>query len=148
MKEVVGDLWTFEVSDHPVSTWRGIPTNGVVRNDKLVMGAGVAKDAKDRYPSLPKKFGKHVKKYGNSPCFLIVDHDGLFSFPTKEHYQQNADGKLIMKSAVTLAEVAINNPYDKFIIPRPGVGLGKLDWGDIRPLLLTLLPDNVFVVSK
>jgi len=26
--------------------------------------------------------------------------------------------------------------------------LGGLDWKNIRPILLTLLPDNVFIVNK
>lgn len=161
MQETRANLWKFVPPDYSL-IYRGVPTNGVVRNGKLVMGAGVAADAKKQFPELPSLWGMAVEKEGNIPHFgpwyvsdkpydLVTDTgEGffLFSFPTKNHYNQDADGYLIMKSAIILAEKALSNPYDAFIIPRPGVGLGRLDWRDVRPMLLALLPDNVFVVHQ
>jgi hypothetical protein len=149
MQELKGDLWDVVPSGYD-EVWRGFTTNGVVNNSALVMGAGTAKQAKDRYPSLPLILGGLVKYMdGNIPYYIHVeDHDPVFSFPTKEHYRSKSDTALIMKSAISLANKAILNPADAFILPRPGVGLGGLDWKKVRPMLLTLLPDNVFVIDK
>ena len=149
MQELTGDLWTVVPTGYH-EVWRGVTTNGVVNNGQLIMGAGTAKQAKDKFPSLPLILGGLVEHMdGNIPYYIHVDDaDPVFSFPTKNHYRSKSDEKLIMKSAISLANKAILNPGDAFILPRPGVGLGGLDWKNIRPILLTLLPDNVFIVNK
>jgi hypothetical protein len=145
MQEANGNLWNFDPGG--IYVWRGIPTNGVVRNQKLIMGAGVAKDAKVKYPLLPEIFGKHVVKYGNIPCFATPKEGvGVFSFPTKNHYQKNSELTLITNSASILAAKALRYDECAFVLPRVGAGLGNLAWEDVRVPLLTLLPDNVFVV--
>ena len=52
MKEVKGDIWK---SDCDIIA---ITTNGVVKkNGELVMGRGIASQAKQRYPDIPKILG-------------------------------------------------------------------------------------------
>ena len=147
MQEVKGNLWSFNPGG--IVVWRGIPTNGVVRNNKLIMGAGVAKDAKMKYPNLPHILAVHVNENGNTPCFATPEEGvAVFSFPTKNHYQGDSDLALITESATYLAARAMKYPHCDFILPRPGVGLGNLSWSNVRIPLLTLLPDNVFIVSR
>ena len=146
MQEIKDNLWTFDPGG--IVVWRGIPTNGVVRNGKLVMGAGVAKEAKKKYPSLPEIFGRGVEERGNVPIFATpLGGESVFSFPTKNHYNNNSDINLITGSAAILAMKALAFSECDFVLPRPGVGLGNLSWEEVRIPLLTLLPDNVYVVS-
>lgn len=51
MKEAQGDLWTLPAE------FRCITTNGIWSKNtgEAVMGAGVALDAKRRYPDLPRR---------------------------------------------------------------------------------------------
>jgi hypothetical protein len=146
MQEIKDNLWTFDPGG--IAVWRGIPTNGVVRNGKLIMGAGVAKDAKIKYPSLPEIFGRGVEERGNIPIFTTpYNGESVFSFPTKHSYNSDADINLIINSAAVLAQKALTYTEQDFVLPRPGVGLGNLSWGDVKIPLLTLLPDNVYIVS-
>lgn len=146
MQEIKDNLWTFDPGG--IVVWRGIPTNGVVRNGKLVMGAGVAKDAKTKYPLLPEIFGRGVEEKGNIPIFAApAVGECIFSFPTKNHYNNDSDINLITNSAAILAMKAMKYSECDFVMPRPGVGLGNLSWDEVRVSLLTLLPDNVYVVS-
>jgi hypothetical protein len=80
MLEQRGDIFSQADADAICFT-----SNGIVKsNGELVMGAGIAKQFRERWPELPKFFGNWVKKYGNHVGFW---HDANFlaiiSFPTK-----------------------------------------------------------------
>ncbi len=71
MKEYVGDIWQSGADVICVTT------NGVLRkNGDLVMGAGIALEAKKRYPRLPAFLGGCVKRCGNHLYLLNVNMDG------------------------------------------------------------------------
>lgn len=143
MREMKMDLW-----DAPAGAWIGIPTNGTVKaNGRLVMGAGVANVARERYADLDLVLGSLVKNCGNKVYVFPPGLDGLrlFSFPTKHDWRSDASLELIRKSAAELAKVA-KAPDVLAYLPRPGCGLGGLKWEDVRPAIADLLPDNVIVV--
>ena len=61
---------------------------------------------------------------------------------------EDADLKLIRKSAKKLKQLADMNPKYKFVIvPRPGCGNGRLQWEQVRHIMENL-PDNVFCICK
>lgn len=70
----------------------------------------------------------------------------LFTFPVKHVWYEEADPELIRISVGYLKLFALDRPNEVFLLPRPGCGNGKLQWSDVRPLLLDL-PDNVQVVT-
>src|SRR5687767_10030200 len=98
MLKSAGNLWTYPAE------YRLITTNGVVKsNGELVMGAGVAKQAKEKYPNLPKVLGQYVSLYGNRP--FILTNEKLITFPTKEHFKEDSDLILIEKSAKFIVDI-------------------------------------------
>lgn len=135
--------------DAPADAWIGITTNGTVRaNGELVMGRGVAREARDRFPGLTRILGVWVSTIGNRLCVVRACGRWLFSFPVKHHWQEPADLSLIRTSARELANIAtVAAGPSLFYLPRPGCGNGRLDWADVKPLLIDL-PDNVIVVNR
>lgn len=115
-----------------------IPTNGVVRNDgRLVMGAGLAKQAADRFPALAAMAGHMVAKDGNT--VLYFHRERLVTFPTKEHYQEPSTLDLIERSARALnafMSEKVIPPSLLVFIPQVGCGLGGLSWVDVKPVLV------------
>lgn len=153
MLELTTDLWKFEF----LLTVDAIcfTSNGVVKSDgSLVMGGGVAKEFADRYPWLPKMMGHKVKLLGNIP--ILIDYynfttykPAIVSFPTKNHWKNPSDLELIKASAVRLKKIADTKGYNRIALPRPGVGLGGLNWPiQVRPAIVDLLDDRFVVVSK
>ncbi len=137
MIEVVGNLW-----DYPADV-RIITTNGTRRKDgECVMGRGCAKEAKDRFPALPKALGERIKAEGNHP--YPFEEYGLISFPVKHNWYEKADLILIRTSALQLARML--DPDKLYVLPRPGCGNGGRSWSEVRPLLKDL-PDNVHVIT-
>lgn len=147
MREVVGNLW-----DYPADV-RIITTNGTINSKgECVMGRGCAREAKERFPSLPKALAAKVKAEGNHPYeFTFAEREGwlgpqvhLISFPVKREWFELADLNLIRTSALQLARML--DPNKIYVMPRPGCGNGKRTWEEVKPLL-QFLPDNVHVIT-
>lgn len=137
-------------------------SNGIVKaNGELVMGAGIAKQFRDRWELIAERFGALVQSYGNHVHFLkFMDPpsgaDGInyrmiwiASFPTKHHWKNSSDLKLIERSAYEIVEHLKIAPSIKTIyLPRPGVGLGGLNWeNEVRPTLEYILDDRFIITS-
>lgn len=145
MRELTGvDIWDF----HDRGDWICIPTNGVVKqNGDLVMGKGLALEAARRYPSAPHVWGSAVQMFGNIPAPYWSAR--MVSFPTKHHWQDKTDLGLIKESAELLMRFLEMNPtIQRIYLPRPGVGFGRLDWEEVRPVLEPILGDQVIVVTN
>jgi hypothetical protein len=137
MTEQNGDLWT-TACDVKI-----IPTNGIVTPQGIaIMGAGVAAQAVQRFPMLPRELGAKLRK-GNHVYYF--DHYKLLTFPTKNHWRNPSTVELIEDSVREL--LTYINPALRYAMPRVGTGEGGLDWTtEVRPLLMQL-PDNVKVVT-
>lgn len=153
MKIVREDLWK-EADVHCVTT------NAVFHNGGLVMGAGAARQAVDRYPNIKEEAGdtvvKALKALGTTDLygFLIVKYPnsvlqqaGLGIFQTKKHWREPSDVNVIYLSACMLAYQALYFPSWKFRLNYPGIGLGGLSIDQVRPIIKTL-PDNVTVCMR
>jgi hypothetical protein len=151
MIEQTLDLWSVRADAKCVTT------NGVVRKDgKLVMGAGIAKEAADRYPFMPRQIGDAVGRRGNHVyafnmrwynVFDFANDFYLVTFPTKEHWRSPSTLELIERSARELKKIADENYWRKVLLPRPGCGLGGLSWDDdVRHVIASILSDDRFVV--
>jgi hypothetical protein len=159
MREARGNLWDFWEAGHYIA----VTTNGVVKADgKLVMGAGVAKQARDRMqgvrdygiPSIDTYLGEKVKKYGNRVFLYDGSPDDpsdsdyrCFSFPTKHHWRDPSNLDLIVESWCSLIQHACSMDIEVYL-PQPGCGLGGLNWKtEVRPRLLEYDDDRVIVVT-
>jgi hypothetical protein len=154
-----------------------IPTNGFVKSDgRLVMGRGLAQQARDKFKDLDLIWGKTVARYGNLPIPLISYNRGfelfeLISFPVKPVMGQNvlsrfkkninqgagdeypgwmckADLEIIKKSCRSLLVLMEFYSLDKVVMPRVGCGNGELQWQDVKPVIEEILRDKVIVVDK
>lgn len=141
MKEDIGNLWEYPAE------YRCITTNGVLNSrSELIMGAGVALEAKRRFPGLPAKLGKYVYVFGNRP--FICPTERIITFPTKQDWRNKSSLVLISLSAQHLLRIADKWNIRSIAIPRPGCGNGGLSWDDVKPILSPLLDDRFVVVSN
>lgn len=126
-------------------------SNGATKKDgKLIMGAGNAKQFRDRFPGLDQEAGTKVKKYGHICQIIQSFHIGtrplnVLSFPTKYTPWEDSDLELIKKSALEILELANKHDWKLVCIPAPGVSNGNLRWVDVRPVLESVLDDR-FVI--
>tara|TARA_R110001606_G_scaffold45770_5_gene118397 strand:- start:1538 stop:1987 length:450 start_codon:yes stop_codon:yes gene_type:complete len=124
-----------------------VTTNSVIKtNGELVMGAGIAKIFKNRYPTLPRDLGKKVATYGNMPFLIKIKGMNIISFPTKTHYKDKSEIDLIIESAKKIKNLTDKFYWTKVAIPAPGVGLGGLSWKDqVYPALSKILDDRFII---
>ena len=144
MKLAQGDMWSvYELADLFLVT-----TNGVLNaHGALVMGAGIAKQARDRFPGLDQRFGKAVSLYGLRYGLLFPNawpKDKLGAFQTKQHWREGANLTLIELASDKLRVWCQEYPVCQVHLNMPGVGLGGLQREDVLPLLSSL-PDTVNV---
>ena len=152
-----GNLFDPNLPDPP--DVRLFTANGVVkRNGELVMGAGAAKAAKQLVPEAPAVLGRRVREEGRyledqgAYVFglLIETGIGLGAFQTKFHYRGRADLNLIALAAHELARFASRHPDLRIAVNFPGVGLGRLNRGQVREVLeefWALLPIEVWKLT-
>lgn len=138
-KFVKGDMFSvFGISD-----WFLITTNAIIKkNGALVMGAGIARTCRDKWPGLDVKLGSAIRK--NGPEYGVILGRKLGIFQVKTHFKDEADLELIAMSARKLAVIAAARPDKRFDLNFPGIGNGKRSYDEVRPLL-DVLPDNVHV---
>lgn len=143
-----GDMWSiFGKTDLFLVT-----TNPVIRKDgAVVMGRGIALEAKTRFPSLPYDFGGILRANNERNLTRKVGYIGEYEsqaigyFMVKDHFAQPAKTSIIEKSAKRLAKFANTVPKEYRIdLNFPGIGNGKLAREDVLPLLEGL-PDNVHI---
>jgi hypothetical protein len=128
-----------------------ITTNSVIKNNKaLVMGAGIAKQTRDRFPGIDKAIGQRILqicKAGGIYGLIVSDRwpaGKIAAFQTKTNYSDPASLSLIKQSTEMLAEWCRNNPNQQVHINFPGIGNGGLHRTTVLPIIQTL-PNNVTV---
>lgn len=147
MIERTGNLWEQDADAYVITT------NGFVKkNGAAVMGAGVARQARDRYPGLDNWFGMRLEELGNHVIWLM-QMPNIISFPVKHNWWEDADPELIERSAQELADLVDTRDfqrithYNEIAMVRPGCGNGNLDWGFVKMLIEDTLDDR-FVVYE
>lgn len=126
-------------------------SNGAVKKDgKLIMGAGNAKQFRDRFPDLDQVAGTKVKEKGNRCQIMQSFHIGkrplnILAFPTKHSPWEDSDIELIRQSALQIYDMANQHNWNLVFIPAPGINHGNLRWVDVKPVLEKILDDR-FVI--
>jgi O-acetyl-ADP-ribose deacetylase (regulator of RNase III) len=135
------DLWQIDAI-------KVITTNAIIKSNKTaVMGAGIAREAKDKFPGIDRTLGVMILHFGNNP-HLIWSNPVIFSFPTKWHWKEKADIKLIENSAKKLVQIADAFQFKSMALPRPGCGNGGLEWEDVKLVLEPILDDRFIICHK
>ncbi len=133
-----------------------ITVNGTFKADgSLVIGAGIAKQARDQIPSLEKIAGQHLRACYelapyDFPLFYFIGNSKINGqsiglFQVKHHFNEPASFELIKRSTVQLFKYISNYPKITVCLNFPGIGHhGKLKRNEVLPII-ELLPDNVEV---
>ena len=158
-KEVIGDIFE-NVKDKKMS---GVFYGQCISND-FAMGAGIAKqfnkhfNTKSRLLSKKAEYDSYCKKYYNKDDFVtgimddykfggvskIILIDNVFCLITKEKYYEKPTLKTFAKTVDSLY-----NKIDfglifgilsirELRVPMLGCGLDKLNWKDVKPILIKL----------
>lgn len=151
MLERVGDIFQQPDADAICFT-----SNGVVKqNGELVMGAGIAKAFRDRFPSIARDFGHDVTSNGNHVYRhryalnkAMSKHIWVFSFPTKDDWRDKSSMELITQSASELLLETSNSAmaWNRVYLTRPGCGLGGLAWSDVKEAIAGILDDRFTIL--
>lgn len=140
MKEQQGNIFDKQFDD----SIRLITTNGIVKSDgTAVMGAGLALTVAKGNPWIPVKLGALITEHGNRPFNLGL---GWASFPTKNDWRDSSDPLFIIYSATMLVEMADKFSWESIVSPKPGCGLGGLQWPDVRAELLPIFDDRFTIL--
>lgn len=130
-----------------------ITTNSTIKaNGTLVMGAGIAKEARDRWKGLDAIAGEMVmSECGNRGTYGLMlsnwrNGKKLGLFQVKIGWDENADVELIKLSTEKLIRFAEEHPELKIHLNYPGIGNGKLSVDDVHPIICSL-PNNVTIWS-
>ena len=139
MVEAVGNIW-----DYLGRAVIAITTNGhITRKGDAVFGRGCARQARERFPGLPKRLGELLCTRGNHVHLLMP---GIVSFPVEDSPWAVPDPSLIRRSAAELRALVDHEGWPLVIVPRPGCGGGGLCWEEVRPLLADLFDDRFLVI--
>lgn len=153
MWDVFGKTDLFLITTNPILT----------KDNRVVMGRGIAKEAADRFHNLPYDFGRkilaatyeqdYVDVLAPTHTGVIGEYDGQLIgwFMVKDHWALPAKISIIEHSVKSL-EKAIHfrgipggvPPTLRVDLNFPGIGNGKLAREDVLPLL-EVLPDNVHI---
>jgi hypothetical protein len=131
-----------------------ITTNPIRRKDgAVVMGRGIAKEAKDRYPELPHDFGQalqelhpEVDQFCVGPI-NVYEGTPIWFFMVKDHWRNKASLQIIQQSVFYLKHGFVNLDQKRIDLNFPGIGNGGLTREEVLPLLQEL-PDNVHIWEK
>lgn len=156
-----GDMWSiFGKTDMFVIT-----TNPIIRKDgAVVMGRGIAKQMKDRFPEFPFKLAERYTKSVDTQAYddalhpvntgFVGGFDGQACgwFMVKDHWREPAKLEIIQRSVKELINSLTFRGFDSWYIPKtirydlnfPGIGNGKLAREDVLPII-EQLPDNVHI---
>jgi len=142
-----GDMW----SVWPATDLFLITANSFVkRTGQLVMGAGIARQARDRFPGLDLTLGQAIRE----TCGHLGEYGLLISprwpaarlglFQVKCHWSTEALPELIRRSTEKLTVWANAHPDCRIDLNFPGIGNGRLHPAQVLPIV-GQLPDNVHV---
>ena len=148
-RELKANIWDVPADGYAVTINLGYRlVDGV---PLAIMGAGIAKQAADRYPGCREILGRNLSKgihctqviYASRDPFILV-----YGFPTKHVYWENSSLELIKRSAYELMGYVETYEHKHLAITRPGCGLGRLDWDtQVKPALSQIFDSRIIVTS-
>ena len=128
MIEMEGDYWLIKEEVNPDCLV--VTTNGVVKgNGKLVMGAGIAKDFRNKFKDLDEYFGHCIEytflQYDNSYYIYHVvtsfDYNEIIiALQTKGHWKDPSKLNIVENSVKQLVQKVNEYNVNKVLMTRPG----------------------------
>jgi len=113
-----------------------------------VMGRGIALQFKQAWPDNFKEYAKACSRKEVRPGKMFVYETGrltnprfIINFPTKRHWRSKSRIEDIEAGLQALREEIIVRRIQSVALPPLGVGLGGLDWKEVRPLIENIFKD-------
>lgn len=96
------------------------------------MGAGLAKEFRDRHPDVYYHYKRACRsKILRRTSLQLIKADGaaykVLMVPTKDHWKDDSDPQLVRNNIRRLRRFLEDRQYVKLAVPMLGCGLGKLD---------------------
>ncbi len=141
MRVITGDLWDMTGQKVvPVNLSRDMYGNAV-------MGRGVAAQAVEKYPALPKIYGEHLGRYFKGDTdeapYIPRGCGRIICLPVKNHWTNMASWSLLR----TGLQFLIDHTYvERTFIPLLGCGFGELETLPVLTLMASILKDDRFVL--
>lgn len=108
-----------------------------------VMGKGIALTFKKKFPDMYRDYEKKCKKnevqLGKPYCYHISGNRLIINFPTKNHWKENSNIKMIEEGLEYLLTHFKSWGVTSIAFPPLGCGNGKLKWDDVLPLMRAYL---------
>ena len=100
-----------------------------------VMGAGLAKQAKVRFPLVDQAYRSALRlgclEIGKVfPVYLPEKY--LLLLPTKKHWRNPSELEYVKQGLMSLTRFMKREPFKRIAIPKLGCGLGGLAWADVH----------------
>ena len=113
-------------------------------NCKGVMGAGLAKQFKERYPDMFQVYLKacsaNLLKPGKLMLYKASDH-WIINFPTKDDWRNASEIRYIESGLQKFTQVYHDKGITSIAFPPLGCGLGGLDFSLVKLLMEKYLND-------
>ncbi len=109
-----------------------------------VMGAGLAKQFKQKYPNNFNRYHDICKSelLTIGKCLTVAEAGKLIvNFPTKDHWQNDSKIEYILEGMKALLRHIEKYKIESIAIPALGCGLGKLDKDQVRLIIENSLKD-------
>lgn len=147
----IGNIWWYEGSPNSITF---ITTNRIINKNKLVMGAGIALQAKKKYPDLPKRFASFInERYKDKKFYGIILPKEYYSttgvitrigaIQTKVNYAKKSKPALVEKSLRKFSGYCSTITPDTTInCIMPGIGLGGLSLHNVLYMISNLTFNN------
>lgn len=109
-----------------------------------VMGAGLAKQFKEKFPHLYSQYRKLCESnaidVGKEPVVLCGK---WCMFPTKKHWKNPSKLEYIESGLKKLSETE----YKTIAVPKLGCGCGGLNWNDVKQLVIKYLGRRAIIYA-
>lgn len=116
-----------------------------------VMGKGIAKEYKDRYPEMFRLYQQACKSQRLTIGKLMLwygEDRWILNFPTKEHWRGKSKIEYIEKGLQEFCDKYADYNIVSIAFPKLGCGNGGLDWKSVKPLMekyLCSLPLDIYI---
>ena len=145
MKLIKGNIWETPCQNICITT-----NNVINRVGNAIWGAGIAKQAKDKWPQLPMLHARFLRQRGHIFGYLmhalINDKQKyIYTFPTKLHWKDKSNLDLIIESAEQLKSHDESLPERQlWSLPFPGIGCGGLNKDEVLAAIEPILTEDNF----
>jgi O-acetyl-ADP-ribose deacetylase (regulator of RNase III)/uncharacterized protein YwgA len=109
-----------------------------------VMGKGLAKEFKDRFPIMFKQYQQACrrKKIRSGAPFLYRElHRNILCVPTKDNWKEPSKYEFIEAGLKAIRENYEKWDIKSLAVPPLGCGLGGLDWNKVKKIIIQFLDD-------